>query len=323
MSRKVILHDVTLREGIEAAVLPIDSGTKVQLAGIIAAAGIPEIQVGYIGRNESDRDAMADMRASGVSAALEGICSVAAPSWSDEVESALKDPPDRLNLILPSSDSRLAQSGLTRRQMIDRSAEAVRSVAGRCPVSFTPVDATRTEVSLLLEVLGAVTDAGADRFYIIDTAGIHSPARMGVLADAIVSHSRISIATHCHDDLGLATANGLMAVEAGVSIVDVCVNGMGKRAGNLALEEIAVALHYFHGIETGIHLEQLFELSHQVAQITGVPVPSNKALVGLQAFDTRVDKSLRGAVGHDAAGILDPTLVGHPGAPPQQASEVG
>lgn len=320
MRRKVILHDVTLREGIEAAVRPIDSGIKVRLAGLIANAGISELQVGYIGRNESDRDAMREIRASGVTAALEGICSVAATSWSDEVESALKDPPDRLNLILPSSDSRLAQSGLTRRQMIDRSAEAVRSVAGRCPVSFTPVDATRTEVSLLLEVLDAVTDAGADRFYVIDTAGVSSPARMGVLAGAIVSQSRIPIATHCHDDLGMATANGLMAVEAGVSVVDVCVNGMGKRAGNLALEEIAVALRYFHGIETGIFHDQLFELSHQVAQITGVPVHTHKALVGLQAFDTRVDKSLRGSVGHDAAGVLDPTLVGHPGVPPQQAA---
>lgn len=315
LPKRVVLNDVTLREGLQAAQRPTDSRAKLELGLLIDQAGLPQIQVGYLGRSESDRQTLVELRAGGVKAKLEGICSIAGPSWRDEVETACSVSPDWLNLVLPASDTRLAALNLGQKEILERAVKGISFARDRCAhICYSPVDATRTDLGFLRELVDATTQAGAERFYLIDTAGTISPVGMRYLAREMCHSSKTQLAVHCHDDLGLAVANGLAAVEQGVEVVDVCINGLGKRAGNLALEEIALALTFFHEFDLGLELDRLYGLSQFAAQVTGVPVPKNKALVGRDAFDIQVDAELRGSPGHIASHALQPRVVGHPSA---------
>ncbi len=313
LPRRVILNDVTLREGVQAALHPIDDRAKVELGLLIDQTGLPQIQVGYLGRSESDRKTLLELRAAGAKADLEGICSLAGVAWRQEIETACTASPDWLNVILPTSDVRIAALKMERKEILERVVQGVAFARERCEhICFSPVDTTRTGLTFLQELLGAATEAGADRFYMIDTAGVISPGGMSYLARELCNQSNTQLAAHCHDDFGLAVANGLAALEQGIEVVDVCVNGMGKRAGNLALEEIALALTMFHGLDLGLKLDRLYDLSQHVAEVTGVPIPINKAIVGRDAFDIEVDTQLRGSQGHHAVRAFDPRLVGHP-----------
>jgi isopropylmalate/homocitrate/citramalate synthase len=317
LPERIILNDVTLREGIQASKVPFDVGKKVALAQLLDEVGLSQIQVGYPARSDVDRIAVRAMKEAGVSCALEGLCTVAGPQWREEIQATVDSGVDMVNIALPTSDIRLRQVlKMSRDDMLKRAASAVRLAKSYTDlVIFSPIDTTRTDLSLLKETLAAVTEAGADRYYIIDTVGTISPIGMRYLVTEIEKVSNIPLATHCHNDFGLAVANGLAAVECGVEVVDVCINGMGKRAGNLSLEEIALALTIFHGKDLGIKLERLYELSQTVVEMTGVPVYDAKPIVGANAFDFEVDVQLRGAAGHVLHGSIDPAMVGHPGKP--------
>jgi 2-isopropylmalate synthase len=157
-------------------------------------------------------------------------------------------------------------------------------------VEFSPQDATRTPLDFMLEVLNAAVEAGATTLNIPDTVGYGIPWDFGALIQYIrreVKGDYIT-STHCHNDLGLATANSLAGVQAGARQVEVCVNGIGERAGNAALEEIVMALKIrpdqFNGIDTGVRTEELARTSRLVSRLTGYPVQYNKAVVGRNAF---------------------------------------
>lgn len=317
LPEKVILNDVTLREGIQASKVPFDVEKKVALAQLLDEIGLSQIQIGYPARSDMDRVAIRAMKEAGVSCALEGICTVAGPRWREEIQTTVDSGADIVNVALPTSDTRLRYVlKMSQSEVLKRAESAVRLAKGNGRVvAFSPIDTTRTDLSFLKEVLAAVTGAGAKRFYIIDTVGTISPLGMRHLVTEIKKASDIPLATHCHNDFGLAVANGLVAVECGVKVIDVVVNGMGKRAGNLSLEEMALALTIFHGQELAIKLYRLYELSRAVAEMTKVPVYDAKPVVGANAFDFEVDAQLRGAAGHVLHGSVDPAMVGHPGKP--------
>jgi 2-isopropylmalate synthase len=178
-------------------------------------------------------------------------------------------------------------------------------------VSFSPVDCTRTRLNVLKDVLSIVASVGADRFYIIDTAGVIYPLGMRHLTTELKRISSIPLAVHCHNDLGVALANSLAAVECGVEVVDVCVNGLGKRAGNVATDEMAIALWLLYGFEGCVRLDDLYDLSQVVSGMTGVPVSESKPLTGANAFDFEVDKQLRSEKAHVSWGAIEPDVVGH------------
>src|SRR5207237_3987799 len=157
-------------------------------------------------------------------------------------------------------------------------------------VEFSPQDATRTPLDFMIEVLNAAVEAGATTLNIPDTVGYGIPwdfgaliqyVRRGIKGDYVTS-------THCHNDLGLATANSLAGVQAGARQVEVCINGLGERAGNAALEEVVMAVRtrpdQFPGVEVGVRTEELARTSRLVARLTGYPVQYNKAVVGRNAF---------------------------------------
>jgi len=199
----------------------------------------------------------------------------------------------RIHTFLSSSDIHLeAQFHLRREDARARAFEMVARAKRYTPdVEFSPMDATRSDWSYVCEVLESVIDAGATTVNIADTCGFAQPDEFAMMITYIREHvaniDQATISVHCHNDLGLAVANSLAAIKAGARQVECCINGIGERAGNAALEELVMALTVrrdHHGVEHGIQLEQLVPTSSLLQEFTGVLVQPNKAVVGANAF---------------------------------------
>jgi isopropylmalate/homocitrate/citramalate synthase len=308
--RDVTLHDVTLREGLEAATVPVDAVLKRRIATLLVGLGLREIQIGYLGSSRDDWLLMSELRGEAPNVALEGICSIAGDGWTEQIDMSIDAEPDRINIAMPVSPLRLKLMRMEFDTALERIHAAVSRCAKACSVSVTPIDSSRANAKTLTQVAECASAAGADRLYVIDTAGILSPRGIASLVGAVRDASDLTVAVHCHDDLGLAVANALSAVQAGASVVDVCVGGMGKRAGNLALEEFAIALAMFWGIDCGLALDNLYDSALAVAELAGVPVTEHKAIIGAAAFDMSPDHHLRSISGHQPPPMFDPVLIG-------------
>ena len=179
-----------------------------------------------------------------------------------------------------------------RGEILQRAGEAVRFAKSLCPeVEFSPMDATRTDIGYLADVVAAAVEAGADVVNIADTVGYTTPVEFAEflkeLQDRVPGLANTVLSVHCHDDLGLAVANSLAGVQVGARQIEVAVNGIGERAGNASLEEVVMALttrkdHY--DVEVGVETRQLANTSRMVSNMTGYEVPPNKAVVGRNAF---------------------------------------
>ena len=187
-------------------------------------------------------------------------------------------------------------------------------------VEFSAEDAGRTEINYLCTTFDAVIDAGATIVNVPDTVGYQTPVEYGqlirTLRDRLKNADRITISTHCHDDLGLAVANSLAAIENGARQVECAINGIGERAGNAALEEIVMAIDTrkrYYNATTGVKTQELYRSSQMLSQITGKPVQVNKAIVGANAFAHEAgihqDGMLKAAVTYE---IMTPETVGVP-----------
>lgn len=312
LPQQVTLNDVTLREGLQASSRRFAAEDKLRLAQLLQEVGLSQIQVGYPARSLVDREVMARIRERDFQAQVEVICTVATEKWEEEIEQVTESGADLVNIVFPTSDIRLELLHITREEMLQRIEEAVRlAKVTDVSVSFSPVDCTRTNLESLKEILSVVTSAGADRFYIIDTAGVIYPVGMRYLVTELRKAATIPLAVHCHNDLGMALANSLVAVECGAEVVDVCVNGLGKRAGNVALDEMVVALWLLYNLDPGVKMDRLYDLSQTVAEMTGIPVSESKPLTGRNAFDFEVDKELQGEKAHVSWGAVEPYMVGH------------
>jgi len=174
---------------------------------------------------------------------------------------------------------------MTPEQVLSTSIDSVEYIKDHGLVcEYSPMDATRTEIGFLEQICKAAEEAGADRINIPDTVGVMTPLTMRKLIEDIKSMVKAPISVHCHNDFGMAVANSLAGVEAGASQIHVTVNGLGERAGNAALEEVAVALHLIHNRKTRINTRLLYDTSRLVARLTGVSIQPNKAIVGENAF---------------------------------------
>jgi 2-isopropylmalate synthase len=212
----------------------------------------------------------------------------------DQCWAAIKDAQHpRIHTFLSSSDIHLeSQFRLKRSEARERAQEMVaRAKSYTDDVEFSPMDATRSDWAYVCDVLEAVINAGATTVNIADTCGFAQPDEFGLLITYIREHvpniSQATISVHCHNDLGLAVANSLAAIKAGARQVECCVNGIGERAGNAALEELAMALTVrrdHHQVSHRLNLHELVPTSNMLQQFTGVLVQPNKAVVGLNAF---------------------------------------
>jgi len=289
----VRIFDTTLRDGEQSPGASMNVQEKLALAKQLAKLGVDVIEAGFAFSSPGDFEAIKT-----IGGEVEGpiICSLARAREEDITRAweALKDSPKkRIHTFHSTSDIHLKhQFRVSREEALKRSVEMVKLARSFVDdVEFSPMDATRTDINYLCEVVEAVIDAGASTVNIPDTVGYSIPSEFGMMIRTI--HERVKnvrkavIAVHCHNDLGLATANSLSAVLNGAGQIECTINGIGERAGNCSMEEVVMALRtrrdYFQA-DTKIRTEEIMRSSRLVTKITGISVQPNKAIVGANAF---------------------------------------
>jgi 2-isopropylmalate synthase len=293
----VKFFDTTLRDGEQSPGFSLSSDQKVALAQQLAQLGVDVIEAGFPAASPDDFAAVQriarEVRMGPKPVVIAGLARAVAADI-DQCWEAIKDAQrPRIHTFLSSSDIHLeAQFRLRREEAKARAVEVVRRAKSYTEdVEFSPMDATRSDWSYVSEVLEVVLEAGATTVNIADTCGFAQPDEFGMMITYIREHvpniDQAVLSVHCHNDLGLAVANSLAAIKAGARQVECCVNGIGERAGNAALEELVMALTIRqdqYRVEHGINLEELVPTSRLLQEFTGVSVQPNKAIVGANAF---------------------------------------
>jgi isopropylmalate/homocitrate/citramalate synthase len=300
---QVMITDCTTREGEQACKVNLNLDEKMAIIRRLDEIGVHQVQAGYPAKSKVDADTVRAIRREGLGVKVEAIAQVYLPTWREEVDSTLECEPDIIDIQLPASDLRLKYViKLSREELVERAAQVIAYTRDSRPsgslIRFAPTDTTRMELAFLKHLCSIAVENGADRLTISDTAGIAMPAVMRFIIEDICTIFDVPIQVHCHNDCGLALANTLAAIEAGAQIADCVVNGLGERAGNTALDELVVALRLFYGYDLGIKTEQFYDLSRLVAELTRVPVPPSKPLVGDNAFAHKLDGHVQGVLTH-------------------------
>ncbi len=292
MTDRVIIFDTTLRDGEQSPGISLDALEKLEIAEQLARLGVDVLEAGFPVASQGDFEAV-----EAIAKQVEGpvICGLSRTQLADvdrcwdAVRHAQRA---RIHVFISTSPQHMEHMlKMDEKQVLaETRAGVARARMHTDDVEFSPQDATRTPLDFMLEVLQAAVDAGANTLNIPDTVGYGIPWDFGALIQYVrreVKGDYIT-STHCHNDLGLATANSLAGIQAGARQVEVCINGLGERAGNAALEEVVMALKIrpdqFPGVEIGIRTEELARTSRLVARLTGYPVQFNKAVVGRNAF---------------------------------------
>src|SRR5438270_856511 len=293
MSRMIRIFDTTLRDGEQSPGASMNLEEKLIVAKQLARLNVDIIEAGFAYSSPGDFEAIRR-----IAQEVEGpiICSLARarPEDVDRAWEALKGAPKvRIHTFISTSDIHLKhQFRLTRDQARERAVDMVERARGYVEdVEFSPMDATRSDPKYLYEVLEAVITAGATTVNIPDTVGYAAPQEFGMLIRGIRENvpniKQAIISVHCHNELGVAVGNSLAAIVEGAGQVECTINGIGERAGNASLEEIAMGLRTrtdFYGADTQIRTEEILKSSRLVSNITGMVVQPNKAMVGANAF---------------------------------------
>lgn len=297
----VRIFDTTLRDGEQSPGASLTSAEKLEIARQISRLGVDIIEAGFPAASPDDLEAVKQI-AQEVGNPLEPnahtpiIAGLARANKSDidkcweAVKHAAKP---RIHTFLATSDIHLKYKlKMSREEVVERVREMVSYAKTFCDdVEFSPEDAGRSDPEYLLEVLEVAIQAGATTLNIPDTVGYTTPQEFGGLIKGLVEGTpgadKVIWSVHCHDDLGLATANTLAGIQNGARQVEVTMNGIGERAGNTSLEEVVMAMHTrpaLFGMEHGIDTTQIARASRMVSNFTGIPVQPNKAIVGANAF---------------------------------------
>ena len=292
-SDQLVIFDTTLRDGEQAPGCSMTDREKIRVAQALAELGVDVIEAGFPAASDGDFESVRL-----IAREIRGpiICGLARCGGND-IERAwqalCEAERPRLHVFIATSPiHREHKLNMSRDEVIRRAVEGVRVARALCAdVEFSAEDAARTELDYLAEVVQAVIEAGATTVNIPDTVGYAVPAefaeRIAYLRQNTPGIERAVLSVHCHDDLGMAVANSLAAVQAGARQVECTINGIGERAGNCALEEIVMAVRTRAdrlGVSTGVDSRRLAPASRLVAAVTGVAVPRNKAVVGENAF---------------------------------------
>src|SRR5687767_3368604 len=292
MADRLIIFDTTLRDGEQSPGISLDPAELLEIAEQLARLGVDYIEAGFPVASQGDFEAVEAIARTVHGPVIAGLSRTHIADV-DRCWQALKPAArGRIHVFISTSPNHMEHMlKMTPEQVIAETRAGVsRAREHTDDVEFSPQDATRTPLDFMLEVLQAAVDSGATTLNIPDTVGYGIPWDFGALIQYIrreVKGDYIT-STHCHNDLGLATANSLAGVQAGARQVEVCVNGLGERAGNAALEEVVMAIKIrpdqFPGIELGVNTEEIARTSRMVSRLTGYPVQYNKAVVGRNAF---------------------------------------
>lgn len=289
----VRIFDTTLRDGEQSPGFSMNRAQKLRMAGALDELGVDVLEAGF---PQASPDDFAAVAAIAETARNTSVCGLAR-CQSGDIEAAAralqKARSPRIHLFLSTSPlHREFKLRKSRDEVVNMAGEAVRKASRLCDdVEFSAEDGTRTEREFLVEVFNVAVAAGARTLNVPDTVGYTTPAEITALFRYLRQHvegaDKVVFSAHCHDDLGMAVANSLAAVEGGARQVECTINGIGERAGNAALEEVAMAMHVRGadlGVQCGLDTRRLYPASRLLTQITGQAVPRNKAVVGANAF---------------------------------------
>lgn len=284
----LIINDCTMREGEQASTIKFSLKQKVELAEKLAELGVPQIQVGFA-KSEEARNAIKEIKKQGLPLKLEAIVQTYKyqEGWYETFLKAVDCGADIISMIYPGSEVRYKYvEKVTHEEVIDYCKQAYYKIADQgVAVRMSFSDATRGNVDFLKRITSEMAGTGIDRIAISDTTGAIMPTAMKHLVSEVVKVAGdVAIQVHCHNDFGLAVANSLAAVEAGASIVDVTINGLGERAGNTPMDELVMSLLILYNHDLGIKTKLLYELSQLVSNQLKTPIPPRKPFVGVEAF---------------------------------------
>jgi len=319
---RIAIFDTTLRDGEQSPGFSMNVEEKMQMARQLERLQVDVIEAGFPVASEGDFEAVkkisGEIRSVTIAALARAVPVDIDRCW-EALEGARRP---RIHTFLATSDIHLKHKlNKSRGQALDIAVKAVERARRLCDeVEFSAEDAGRTELNYLCTVFDAVIDAGATIVNVPDTVGYQTPVEYGLLIrtlrDRLQNADRVTISTHCHDDLGLAVANSLAAIENGARQVERAIIGIGERAGTAALEEIVMAIDTrkrYYNATTGVKTQELYRSSQMLSQITGKPVQVNKAIVGANAFAHEAgihqDGMLKAAVTYE---IMSPETVGVP-----------
>ena len=323
MGDRVLIFDTTLRDGEQSAGAAMTMAEKVEIARQLEKLNVDVIEAGFPISSPGDFEAVQKI-AREVRKPIIAALARANPADVDRAAEALKDAAHpRIHVFISSSDEHIQhQLNKNREEVVELAAQSIARARKHVDdVEFSPMDSSRTDKEFLAHMVRAAVDAGATTINIPDTVGYAVPEEFAELITYLREQvpalgDTVRLSVHCHDDLGMSVANSLAAVKAGARQVEGCINGIGERAGNTALEEVVMALRtrpdYF-GVDSQVDAKQLFATSRLVSQVSGFAVQPNKAIVGRNAFrhasGIHQDAFLKKSTTFE---IIDPVEVGVP-----------
>ena len=288
MQKQVRIFDTTLRDGEQTPGVHLTESQKLDIARRLEAFGVDTIEAGFPVSSPGDFAAVARIAREIRGCEVAALARCVPADITAAVDSVQGAATPVVHVFLGTSDVHLIKKlRMTRAQAVRAIEASVRQARkGAGVVQFTPEDSTRTERPFLRQCIGVAIENGATRINIADTVGCATPREFGALIRDVANFvgPSIMVSAHCHNDLGMATANSITAIENGAGQVEATINGIGERAGNAAVEEVAVALALKQVGQTGIDTAQITALCRHVSEVTGVRIQPNRAIVGDHAF---------------------------------------
>jgi homocitrate synthase NifV len=302
--RPVILKDSTLREGLDTPGVAFGERPKLRIANALVAAGVTEAEVVAPSRVREDLSFVRTLKRRGIPLRASGLIYANGPWCAQELDDCGVSGLDRVDLLMPLSEHREPREP---GEKVERLLAALaHRVSRRLEVGVGFPHAMQADADFLVDIGRRAVAAGATRVTVYDTNGGADPSAVGTLVRRLIQGLGIRVFFHGHNDLGMATANSWSAVVAGAAGLDVTVNGLGDRAGNASLEQVATLLQV-RGFTTGVRLRELPKLSRLVARLSGVVIPPLAPVVGAYVFAHKSPSHLKIPTEFEA---FDPDLIG-------------
>lgn len=321
-AEKITIFDTTLRDGEQSPGCSMYLNEKIEMARQLEILGVDVIEAGFPIASDGDFEAVRAVAAECGSTTIAGLCRTVEADIRRAGEALKPARHSRIHTFIATSDIHLEHKlKKTRSEVIEMTRFAVSMAADLAPeIEFSAEDATRSDLDFLCEVLEVAVDSGATILNIPDTVGYTLPTEFSNLIrtvkERVVRDKNVTISVHCHNDLGLAVANSLAAIDAGARQVECTVNGIGERAGNAALEEVVMAFAVRSDrlpYETGIDTTQLYPTSQKLSSMISFGAQPNKAIVGRNAFAHEAGIHQHGVLSNPLCyEIMTPESVGVP-----------
>lgn len=318
--RKIDIFDTTLRDGEQSPGINLNTAEKLEIAKQLERLGVTIIEAGFPASSPGDFEAVQLIAKTVKNSIVTGLARAVPNDIEAAYEAVRYGVQPHIHTFIATSPIHM-QYKLKKNEdeVVEQAVAAVKLAKSKVSlVEFSCEDAFRSDREFLVRIIGEAIKAGATTINVPDTVGYASPAEYGALfkflRENVVGSEKVKFSAHCHDDLGMAVANSIAAMENGADQIECTINGLGERAGNAALEEIGVALHIrkdIYGVETGLNLKEIKRTSQLVSRLTGSIIQPNKAVVGKNAFAHESGIHQDGVLKHkETYEIISPALVG-------------